>query len=78
MGACPIFYSKTHNYSRFRNYLDTRIVVRTMKLRLTLAQANSLCYKCKHIFGFYYNWTSRMGEVKNLDSGEQGIESRRG
>ena len=42
-------------YSRFRNYLDTRIVVRTMKLRLTLAQANSLCYKCKHIFGFYYN-----------------------
>ena len=26
-----------------------------VNLRLMEAQANSLCYKCKHIFGFYYN-----------------------
>ena len=26
-----------------------------MNVCLTEAQANSLCYKCKHIFGFYYN-----------------------
>ena len=25
-----------------------------VNLRLMEAQANSLCYKCKHIFGFYY------------------------
>ena len=26
-----------------------------VKFVLTEAQANSLCYKCKYIFGFYYN-----------------------
>lgn len=33
-------------YSRFRNYLDTRMVVRTVKAHLILPQeTNSLCYK---------------------------------
>ena len=39
------------------NYLYTRMVARTVKARLILPQANSLCYKdgqCKFIFGFYY------------------------
>ena len=26
-----------------------------VNVNLMDAQANSLCYKCKHIFGFYYN-----------------------
>ena len=36
IGAC---------YSRFYNYLYTRMVARTVKARLILPQANSLCYK---------------------------------
>ena len=32
-------------YSRFRNYLYTRMVARTVKLRPILPQANSPCYK---------------------------------
>ena len=32
-------------YRRFRNYLYTRMVAGTVKLRPILPQANSLCYK---------------------------------
>ena len=32
-------------YSRSRNYLYTRMVAQTVKLRPILPQANSLCYK---------------------------------
>ena len=36
----------TKSYSRFRNYLYTRMVARTVKLRPILPQeTNSLCYK---------------------------------
>ena len=39
------FASEFFFYSRFRNYLYTRMVARTVKLHPILPQANSLCYK---------------------------------
>ena len=53
-------------YSKARNYLHTwTLLCERVNVRLRDAQANSLCYKCKLIFGIYYKtrrsfklWTS--------------------